>query len=64
MTIINLFIVYMENKRLSIYLSQFDTNLNSNFPHIMLQENKNNHYYSIFNFQLSSPESLQPKYSI
>ena len=36
MAIINLFIVYMENARLSIYLSQFDTNLNLNFPHRLL----------------------------
>ena len=52
-----------ENCQLStgdINLSQLRTTSHPPTQTIMIQENKNNHYHSIFNIQHSSPKSLQP----
>ena len=43
-----------------INLSQLRTTSHPPTQTIMIQENKNNHYHSIFNIQHSSPKSLQP----
>ena len=50
-TALHVFTVLIENT-IANYLSPAQT--------IMLQKNTNNHHHSVFNFQHSSPESLQP----
>ena len=43
-----------------ITLQQLRNTYHSSTKKIMIEETKNNHYHSIFDFQQSSPDSLQP----